>query len=168
MTIPTLLNTLASYLRPLVESNNGVWALSETVEDTLALLTQAPNKWRCVLQWQRSEALGETATVANVRFMLVIQQSKGLPATPLAGDATSRAGNPPLLERADQVIAWVRQIRIASTETDRRGPYFSSAYWITDPTIPSRQLAAEFTLTMSLDAVQPQAVPVVLPEELSS
>ena len=86
MTSARLLNAIADYLTPQVVEAGGVFALSETVAQTLALLQTGPGKFRVVLQWQR-ERKTENRGEREMTFLVIIQQGVTLGIKP--GDTVS-------------------------------------------------------------------------------
>ena len=146
------MRTIGAYLQPLVEAEGGIFALSGTVEDTLAMLSQAPGRWRCLCQWQREQAQGSTKTAVQATFLFIVQQAKGLHVNPGFDVQNKRADDPALLDRANFVMQAMRACRISHSQIDPAGFMLGSRYWLADPRFPTRQIAMEFTLLYGLDA----------------
>ena len=160
MNAPTILASLEAYLKPLIAEEGGTLEICGTVEDTLARLAQSPGRWRVLLQWQREEALGSTRTAVEMRFLVIIQQARGMGIDAGADMHKDRAGDPSLRARMELVRGLVRGVRWAHPEIDGAGPQLRSTQWLSDPRFPTRQVSAEFGLIMGLDAISPAAIPI--------
>ncbi len=153
MTSDRLFNALAAYLEPKVKAARGVFAPAETVAETLAMLAQGPGQWRCILQWQREEPTGNRGEM-EMRFLVIVQQAKGLGVMPGADMMTDRAGDDPLLKRANKVWRWMRAITFDNADIDRTPVAQGKTQWLTDPNFPTRQISAEFGIRYGLEPVE--------------
>lgn len=159
MTSARILLALKSYLEPLTTANGGVFELSGTPQGTLELLKAAPVKWRCILQWQREDQVGSSSAMI-MRYLIVVQQAKGLSVDRGADVQTGRAGDPAILSRLTQVCDWLRAAKLEHHQIDSSDMNPRSKYWLIDDSFPSRQAAAEFSLAYGCDPVEGQAIQV--------
>ncbi|NBW10990.1 MAG: hypothetical protein EBR82_23465 [Caulobacteraceae bacterium] len=132
----------------------GTLDLSETPSDTLSQLKAGPSRWRVILQWLRETALGETRSVSDLSFLVIVQQARGLSVQPGADVQTTRAGDAALLAQFHRVVSWVRALRLSHPQIDERGPQYQSAYWLYEPDCPTRQIAAEFSIGYGLGPIE--------------
>ena len=153
MTSDRLFNALAAYLEPKVKKERGVFAPAETVAETLAMLAQGPGQWRCILQWQREDPTGNRGEM-EMKFLVIIQQSKGLGVMPGADMMIKRANDDALLTRANQVWRWVRMITFDNPDIDKTPIAQGKTQWLTDPSFPTRQISAEFGIRYVLEPVE--------------
>lgn len=170
MTPERILNSVAAFLTPKVQREGGVLALSETVANTLSLLSGSPGRFRVIVQFQRDAPAnrGERA----VTMLVIVQQggqnlgvkpgdavSISRPASlsvttadsdsaPTADSETASLNNAPLLQRCTQVCAWLRSINFKNRDIKQDWPQMmqGAAYWLNDPAFPTRQIAHEFTV----------------------
>jgi len=154
------MRSIGNYLKPLVEAEGGIFALSGTVEDTLTMLSQSPGRWRCLCQWQREQAQGSTRTAVQATFLFIVQQAKGLHVNPGQDVQDKRGADPALLDRAEFVQQAMRACRFNHPQIDAAGFMLGSRYWLSDPRFPTRQIAMEFTLLFGCDSKELVAAPV--------
>ena len=153
MTADRLFNRLATYLRAKVEANGGIFAPSETVAETMGMLAVSPVKWRCILQWQREDDTGARGEMA-MKLLVIVQQAKGLDVDKGADVTITKAGGKDaLLKRFHQVAGWVRAIRWTNADVSKEPMKLMAAYWLNDPSFPTRQIAGEFGIKYGLEAV---------------
>lgn len=181
MTSATLLNGIADYLRPKVVAAGGVFALSETVAQTIAALQTGPGKFRVVLQWQR-ESKTENRGEREMTFLAIVQQGVSLgiksgdtvsvqrpgplsgvtadQETPTADNVTTVLNSDPLLQCCTRVVNWLRALKLTNTDIIQRFPTceLGGAYWLNDPSFPTRQIAHEFTVRFALDLTTAEEV----------
>lgn len=153
MTADRLINALAAHLTPLVTAEKGVLALSETVADTMGMLSASPNQWRCILQWQREDDTGARGEML-MKCLVIVQQSRGLDIAKGADVTVTKGERKPLLSRFSQVAGWVRAIRWTNPDVSREPMKLLAAYWLNDPTFPTRQIAGEFGIKYGLTPVE--------------
>lgn len=153
MTSDRIFNALAAHLASQAQAARGIFARSETVAETMGMLAAAPLSWRCILQWQREDDMSHARGVMRVRFLVIVQQAKGLGIDKGADVTVSTDGRDALLKRFHQVAGWVRGIRFTNEDCDQQPMALLSAYWLADPTFPTRQIAGEFATSYGLDPV---------------
>lgn len=163
MTSERILNAVAAFLRTKVEAAGGVFAVSETVANTLSLLSGSPGRWRVILQYQRGEPGG--ARGVRKMTMLIIVQHGGQNLAVHSGDAVSvkRVGDEEaLLQRCTQVCKWARSINFKNQDIAQDWPQMQQGadYWLNDPSFPTRQIAHEFTVNFAQDGVTTEEVTV--------
>lgn len=182
MTAERLLNATAAYLRTKTLAEGGVFDLSDSVASTLRLLATGAGKFRVILQWQREAPMGEARGGRSMTMLVIVQQGKdlsvnpgdavsvsrpaGLSATtadgelPTADSATASLNNAPLMQRNTQVRQWCRALVFANADVQRQWPVMEpgASYWLNDPTIPTRQIANEFTVKFAEGAVTTASV----------
>lgn len=178
MTSERILNAVAAFLRPKVEAAGGVFALSETVDNTLSLLSGSAGRFRVILQWQRES--GDEPRGQRTMTMLIIVQHGGqnlgvkpgdavtvsrpsaLSATtadsdgPLTVDSTTASlDNAPLMMCCTRVCQWARSIRFLNADIDQQFPQMKpgTGYWLNDPKFTTRQIAHEFMVKFGMEAV---------------
>lgn len=156
MTPERILNATASFLRSKVEAEGGVFALSETVARTLALLSQGPGKWRVILQYQRGAPTGNRGERV-MTMLIIVQAAQTLGVQP--GDAVSVADDA-LLKHCTQVCKWTRSMRFVNADIQQQWPQMEMGadYWLNDPNFPTRQIAHEFMVKYSQDGVTTEDV----------
>lgn len=178
MTSERILNAVAAFLRPKVLAAGGVFALSESVANTLSLLSGGAGRFRVIVQFQREAPLGD-ARGGRVLTLLIIVQHGGqnlsvnpgdavtvvrpasLSATTADSDAptsdseTASLNNAALMQRCSQVCQWARSIRFLNADIMQEWPQMKpgASYWLNDPSFPTRQIAHEFMVGFSLDSV---------------
>ena len=147
MTSDLIFNAVAAYLKSQVEAHQGIFAPSETVAETLAMLAQSPGRWRCILQWQRED---DTSTAVRnelrLKLLLIVQQSKGLSIDKGADVTVLRAGDPALLTRFNQAAAWMLAITFTDRDIERSALKQGNAQWLNDPQFPTKQISGEFSI----------------------
>jgi len=154
VTSSRILNALASYLRPLVEQQAGSFELSGEPQSTLDLLRGAPGTWRCILQWQREDRISTHSAAMRMTFLVIVQHNAGLPHATRADVAGSRAGDPALLHRMEQVIAWVRACELKSPAIDTQLPINPQAIgYLAAEEFPGRQVYAEFPIVYGMSGI---------------
>lgn len=149
MTSDRIFNALADYLLPLVTKAGGVFSPSETVAETLSLLATGPTTFRCILQWQRDDDT-RTRGELGAKFLLIIQQGKSLN---IAKGADATVGRDSLLVRFNKAAQWMRAVRFMNDDISSEPMKQLSAYWMHDPSIPTRQIAGEFMVNYGQEAV---------------
>lgn len=159
MTSDRIFNALAAHLEPKVVAAGGVFAPSETVAETLALLGLTPTSWRCILQWQRDDDTANRGE-SRAKFLLIVQQGKTLSVVKGADVATGQAGRDAILKRFNAASAWLRAVQFSNPDVSKEPMKQGSAYWLNDPTIPTRQIAGEFMVAYGLDAVDLEGVTI--------
>ncbi len=177
MTSERLINAIAGFLRPKVEAAGGVFALSETVAHTLGLLSGGAGKFRVILQWQREAATGNRGEREMI-FLVIVQQGVTLgvnpgdavtvqrPASMLettqADSSTSSLNNAPLMQRCTEVCRWTRSIKFSNADLQQWMPSCvpGNAYWLNDPSFPTKQIAHEFAIRFANDSTASEAVNV--------
>ncbi len=181
MTSARLLNAIADYLTPQVVEAGGVFALSETVAQTLALLQTGPGKFRVVLQWQR-ERKTENRGEREMTFLVIIQQGvtlgikpgdtvsvqrpgplSGVTAdrdTPTADNVRTTLNSDPLLQVCTTVAAWLRALRFTNADIIQRMPTCEAgdAYWLNDASFPTKQVAHEYSVRFALESTTAEEV----------
>ena len=167
MTADRILIALGGYLKPLAEADGGTLELSGTPQNTLELLRTGPARWRVILQWQRMDQVSK-ASALSMRFLVIVQQSKGLGVQPGRDVQTDRAGDPALLTRLHQVIDWVRAVKFQSSAIDSADMNPQAAYFLRDPESPTNQAAAEFVVPFGMNKLEDVVVPVPVPVSLNS
>lgn len=180
MTSDRIFAALAAYLEPRVKAAGGVFSPSDTVDATLGLLAQAPTSWRCILQWQREDPTKARHEMRLV-LLLIVQQGRGLAASPGAGlTLPAHPAQPSLLQRFNTTAAWLRAIVFTDPDIEKAPIAQGPARWITFPAEPAspyglqaawlaqppathtRQIGAEFSLAYGLAPLRPhplQATP---------
>lgn len=154
MTSDRIFNAIAGYLSPKVVADKGVFAVSETVAETMGMLAASPASWRCILQWQREDDVSGARGVMQAKFLVIVQQAKGLQIDKGADVTVSSAGKDALLKRFNTVAGWVRGLRFPNADTEQQPMKLLAAYWLNDPTFPTRQISGEFATSYGLDAVE--------------
>lgn len=147
-----LLRALEAFLRPRVEQAGGRLDVSATPDELLGLLGTGPNRWRLILQFASYGQADEAGFGALQRLGInaVVQAGRAPGETEAHRD---RGGEPPLLERVDSVIGWMRQARFRAAsgephpEVDRRGLRFLGGEWLELEGLPTRQFQLRFELT---------------------
>ena len=176
MTSERILNAIAAYLRPQVEDAGGVFALSETVANTLALLSGSPGRFRVILQWQQENPTGNRGE-EEMTFLVIVQHGgqnlgvnpgdaitvtrpSALEATtadsdaPTADSDRANLNNAPLMQRCTQIYKLVRAIKFTNQDIQQQMPQCvpHRAYWLNDTSFPTRQSAQEFKVLFANDA----------------
>ena len=185
MTAERLLNAIAGHLRTLTEAEGGVFDLSETVDETLSLLSHSAGRFRVILQWQQ-ERQGGGRGVRDMTLLVIVQMGTGVPSVepgellsmqrlsalggttgdsdePTADSENASLNNASLMHRASQVCEWVLGIHFpAHNDVSQDWPVMQPVryYWLNDRSIPTVQRAHEFTVTYALDTVTAAAVAV--------
>lgn len=160
MTSERIFACLCRYLEPKVQAANGIFAQSETVEETLGMLTSSPGRWRCILQWQREEPVPNARGVHELSLLVIIQQAKGLPAQSGLGAVLAQPGHKALLERANEVFRWMRAVVFDNHDIDKVPLRQGKTQWMSDPAFPTRQISAVFSLNYGLETVTMQHLTV--------
>lgn len=170
MTSERIINAIAAYLRTKTEAQGGVFALSDTVANTISLLSGSPGRFRVILQWQREAATGNRGE-REMTFLVIVQQGgqnlsinpgdaitvsrpSALAGTtadsdaPTADSDRSNLNNAPLMQRCTQVCGWVRAIKFSNPDVQQQMPVCvpGAANWMHDPSFPTRQIAHEFAI----------------------
>lgn len=183
MTSERIINTLAAFLTPKVQAEGGILALSETVQQTLGLLSGSAGRWRVIVQFQREAATGNRGERALTCLVIVQQGGQNLsvkpgdaitvqrPASlsvttaddagaPTVDNATASLNNAPLMQRCTQVCTWLRSMRLTNQDIQQQWPQLElgASYWLNDPSIPTRQIAHEFTVRYTQNAVTTETV----------
>ncbi len=183
MTPERILNATAGFLRFKVEAAGGVMAVSETVAHTLSLLSGSAGRFRVILQFQREAATANRAERALTMLIIVQQGGQNLSVNP--GDAitvsrpaslsattvdndgpltmdspTASLNNAALMQRCTQVCKWVRGMRFTNADIQQQWPQMEegAAYWLADPSFPTKQIAHEFTVKYGPEAVTTEAI----------
>ena len=167
MTADRILVALGNHLQNLATAEGGTVDLSGTPASTLEMLRQGPARWRIIIQWLRMDQISQASAFA-MRFLVIVQQGKGLHLQPGRDVQTDRQGDPALLTRLHQVIDWVRAVRFESASIDSNDMNPKAAYFLVDPDNPSRQAAAEFVCNFGMIKVPTVGVPVPVPLRLNS
>jgi hypothetical protein len=183
MTAERLLNAIAGHLRTLTEAEGGVFDLSETVDETLSLLSHSAGRFRVVLQWQQ-ERQGNGRGVREMTMLVIVQMGVSVPSVepgellsmqrisalgatsadseePTADSDSASLNNASLMHRCSQVCEWVLGIHFpAHNDVSQDWPVMQPGryYWLNDRSIPTVQRAHEFTVTYAQDAVTVTAV----------
>ena len=186
MTSERLLNAIAGFLRPKVESAGGEFALSETVANTLSLLGGSPGRFRVILQWQQEQPTGNRGE-EEMTFLVIIQQGgqnlgikpgdaitiqrpSGLSALTADSDGpltvdTDRASlnNAPLMQRCTQFHKALRSLKFTNADINQQMPHCAPgrAYWLNDPSFTTRQIAKEFKVRFANDATAAETITVL-------
>lgn len=145
MTSERIFQALADRLSLLVREDRGVFTPSQTVEETMSLLSQAPGSWRCILQWQREDPTGERGEM-RMKVLLIVQAARGL-------DVRTGADAMPLLARFNKAAAWIRAVYFDNTDIAREPWQQGATQWLVSPDFPTRQISGEFSLRYGLSAV---------------
>lgn len=165
MTAATILNSLAAHLDPKIRAEGGTFEPSGNVQDTLAKLANAPMRWRCILQWNGEDDLGQAKNVTRMGILVVVQQARGLSADPGKDVSQARAGDPSLLDRVEFVADLVRGAHFVHDQISKRF-LGKGRKWLTDPAFPTRQIGLEFTIEFGRGATPIQQVPLLTHEQL--
>lgn len=189
MTTERLFNAIAAHLRPLVTARNGVFSLSETPEQTLSLLAASgAGRWRLVQQWQQARPTENIRSQEREMTMLFIvqtpgqilsinsgegvsvQRPSGISATttdndgPLTTDSSlASMDNSALMQRCTQVKDWLRAMAFPTAkDVAQQWPVMQLGreYWLTDKSLPMRQIAHECSVKFLLDGLTLTAVTV--------
>jgi hypothetical protein len=185
MTAERLFNTLGIHLRAKTIAAGGVFAQSETVEQTLSLLSGSAGRFRVILQWQQEKPgsgrgvremtvlvivqMGGQNLAVNMGDLVSVQRPSSLSAItadaemPTADSGTASFNNSSLLHRASQVCGWMLGIHFPThDDVQQHWPVMEPGryYWLSDPKIPTVQRAHEFTVTYAPDEVE--AVPLTI------
>jgi len=153
MTSALLLRLTEDALGPLIADEGGTLTVGTDPEHVLQILSNAPKKFRVVLMWEGSTAIPDTrGSAARGRVVVVVQQARGLGVKP--GDDThrARAGDMPILERAEQVAAFVRTLRFYQldgnphSEIECHGWQFLGGDWQPKENAPSRDYNQQFDI----------------------
>lgn len=186
MTAERLFNALSTHLKVKTLAEGGVFSASETVEQTIALLSGSAGRFRVILQWQQERPgtgrgerqmtvlvivqMGGGNLGVNPGELLSVQRPSSLSATtadaemPTADSSTASFNNSSLLHRASQVCGWMLGIHFpAHQDVQQHWPVMEPGryYWLADPKLPTVQRAHEFTVTYAPDEVE--AVPLTIP-----
>ncbi len=164
MTAARLLTALEGYLKPLVTAAGGTVETAEHLEDCHDKLAIGPDRWRVILTAVRGDAIGGTKRMETLQLLAVVQASKGL-------QADRNADGGPLLEKLEDVRGWICGARFAAAvetgppthqhpEIACEGFKRRNWYRLVDPSYPTRQLAAEFTIDIAPDGYAAAVVPV--------
>lgn len=176
MTSERIINAVAGFLRTKVEAAGGVFALSETVAHTLSLLSGGAGRFRVIVQWQREAATGNRGE-REMTFLVIVQQGistlgvnpgdgvsvqrpAGMLESTTADSTTSGLNNAPLMQRCTQVCAWTRSIKFSNADVQQQMPACvpGNAYWLNDPSFPTKQIAHEFTVRFANDSTTAEVV----------
>lgn len=186
MTAERLFNALGAYLKAKTLAEGGVFAQSETVEQTLSLLSGSAGRFRVILQWQQERPgtgraerqmtvlvivqMGGGNLGVNPGELLSVQRPSSLSATtadaemPTVDSGTASFNNSSLLHRASQVCGWMLGIHFPThPDVQPHWPVMEPGryYWLADPKLPTVQRAHEFTVTYAPDEVE--AAPLTIP-----
>ena len=183
MTSERLINAIAGFLQTKVVAARGVFALSETVANTLSLLSGSAGRFRVILQWQREGATGNRGE-REMTFLVIVQhggqnlavkpgdavtvkRAAGLDGVTVdgelpTGDSVASFENAPLMQRCTQVSKWVRSIKFTNPDLQQWSPACvpGNSYWLNDESFPTRQIAHEFTVRFCNDATATEGVTV--------
>lgn len=122
MTIATILTSLEDYMKPLVQAEDGILSVVETVEDLIeALGGNAPEKWRVVLSTDGEKAPEPTGRGGHVvnEITVYVQAPRGMDAKPSKSLHRKATNNrPAFLERLSWVIRKLRAVRFDHPEID--------------------------------------------------
>lgn len=186
MTAERLFNTLAAHLRTKTLAEGGVFSPSESVEQTLSLLSGSAGRFRVILQWQQEKPNPGGRCMRDMTVLIIVQMGGGnlgvnfgdlvsvqrpssLSATtadaeaPLADSGTASFNNSSLLHRASQVCGWMLGIHFPThADVQNQWPVMEPGryYWLSDPKIPTVQRAHEFTVTYAPDEVEAVALTI--------
>lgn len=179
MTSERLFNALADLLATDTTAAGGVFSRSETVAQTLSLLSGSAGRFRVILQWQREAPTGNR-NEREMTVLVIVQQggpnlgvnpgdavSVQRPAAMLdtthADSTTSSLNNAPLMQRCTEVNGWLRGVTFpAHRDVNQTWPVLEQgpAYWLNDPTLPTRQIAHEWKVRFVQDAVTQRVVAI--------
>jgi hypothetical protein len=178
MTSERIINAVAAFLKTKVEAAGGVFSLSETVANTISLLSGSAGRFRVILQWQRES--GDEPRGQRTMTMLIIVQQGGQNLSVNPGDAitvtrpsslstttadddgpltadspTASLANAALMQRCTQVCQWARSIRFLNPDIQQSFPQMKpgSSYWLNDASFPTKQIAHEFMVQFAMDAL---------------
>lgn len=167
MTPARILAATAAALSPLIAEEGGTLETAMDLEDAHERLKIGPDRWRVILTAVRGDAIGSTHRTENLTVMAVVQAHKGMSVT------VKNKHDGPLMERLEKVRGWISAIRFAlpavspatvptfqHPEIDCKGYQRKNWYRLVDPDYPTRQLAAEFTITHAPDPVQALIAPL--------
>lgn len=185
MTAERLFNTLSTYLKAKTLAEGGVFSQSETVEQTLSLLSGSAGRFRVILQWQQEKPgsgrgvremtvlvivqMGGQNLSINPGDLLSVQRPSSLSATtadaemPTVDSGTASFNNSSLLHRASQVCGWMLGIHFPThADVQNQWPVMEPGryYWLTAPGLPTVQRAHEFTVSYGPDAVEAVALTI--------
>lgn len=175
MKIATVLNALAETLRPRLVEAGGELHVASTVEHTLEILSNAPGRWRCVLQFNGDEAPSEgRGSFAQCEISAIVQAHGGLPAQHGLHTRQPQAHQDSFLGHVEYVRTLLRGVvwsqgapphpadppPVQTPEgLDHFGLRYTGATWLdlTELGLPTRQMQLRFSFGMALDP------PVILP-----
>ena len=183
MTAERIINAVAAFLSPKTLAEGGVFSLSETVAHTLALLSGSAGRFRVIVQFQRDAPTGERGERMLTLLIIVQQGGQNLSVNP--GDAitvsrpaslsattvdndgpltmdsgTAGLNNAALMQRCTQVGRWARSMRFTNRDMQQQWPQMEAgaAYWLTDPSFTTRQIAHEYMVKYASDGVSTEDV----------
>lgn len=146
MTSDRIFAALSAHMETQVTAAGGRYDASETVEQTLALLGNAPGSWRVILQWMEDKPTGERGEM-QVTVLLIVQSARGLDVRPGA-DAM------PLLRRFNQAASWLRAVWFDNSDIERAPWRQGNTGWLVSPDFPTRQIKGEFSIKYGLNEVE--------------
>ncbi len=178
MTAERLLNAIATHLRTRVEAEGGVFDLSETVDETLSLLSHSAGRFRVVLQWQQ-EKPGGARGLREMTVLVIVQMGVGVPGVepgellsmqrlsaldgtsadsdePTADSDSASLNNASLMHRCSQVCGWISALHFpAHADVQQHWPVMAPGrfYWLNDPSIPTVQRAHEYSVSYAQNEV---------------
>lgn len=155
-----LLTTLEDYLKPLMlEEDSGVFSVAADAQEALEMLAgNAPTRWRLVLVWggytpTDTDDSGEDFPDTELQFFVQLPaRMDNRPSDEL--HRTSPQGVPPMLDRIELVLLWLRRVRLDIPGVDCRQLRFAGCGWETE-TKGGRPLTRthrmDFKVTTALD-----------------
>lgn len=185
MTAERLFNAISAHLKTKVEAVGGEFDQSQTVDQTLSLLSHSAGRFRVICQWQQ-EKPGGGRGVRDMTLLVIVQMGTGILSvepgdllsvqrlsslhattadsdTPAADSDTASLNNASLMHRASQVCEWCLGIHFpAHNDVSQDWPVMQPGryYWLNDKDLPTVQRAHEFSVTYAMDEVTAEAVSI--------
>lgn len=154
----SFLSGIETALKPLIEAEKGQLNIATDVDDALQLLVTAPNRFRVVLTWDGFGDHPEAINGVNqMRFLVIVQQARGMSKDP--SDSLHRqahqVGEPPFLDRLEQVSGWFRALRFPGRNCSCEGLALTDSNWVGDAPAKTRAHALTFSLVVAHPPLPP-------------
>ncbi|MCC6915671.1 MAG: hypothetical protein IT566_18380 [Rhodospirillaceae bacterium] len=153
MTSALLLRLTEDALAPLIADEGGTLTVGTDPAHVMGLLSNGPGKWRVILLWEGATAIPDTrGSAARGRVAVILQQARGLSVKPGNDTHRTRAGDMPILDRSEQVAAWVRSLRYYQLDgslhasIDCHAWQYLESSWLPTEGAPSREYSATFDI----------------------
>jgi hypothetical protein len=153
MTPGLLLRLTDDALRPLIEADGGSLSVCSSPAHLLEILGNGPGRYRVLLLWEGSTALPDTRGCGQTgKIQVIVEAHRGLPAAGGRDAYRDRAGETPLLDRAETVCELVRAIEFTTEEGDPHGEIdclgyvHESSAWLPLPDSLAREYAHTYTI----------------------